>query len=1029
MPLQNYGPAPGQAMNLNHPATSPYPTQHIGSGPAAFPHPTRPRQERNFQEIDRLKSNRRAEIRRRCLELDPPIQLSTLDFMDAFNAAVQIARPLNENDWEVLKSRLLAQRDEAEQKERQMGAAAHSSQLQTEERQKFEEQRRQAQETADKIWNEIQKPSRDKAREYAEEYIKANWADGRAVNKMSSGRFAADVLMHVRRRYFETIGQEDTLLVSQSMTIPHDSPIHEIRRLKLEDMKSVYEETIRPRIDRFGREIFLCNTCETTAKRFTFDAVIQHFAAKHTSALSHGNTVVYWRADWPAEPPFHPTPDTVWNRPPEHRAILPPFGATSPAYTPAYTPYPGASWMSPLAPGQPNGIYHVQCEELVASAKRIWDALDEIRYLPNSLRLHVVLHQVSMSFSRRFTNEPTLAMFGDCVNHKPLLKPLKDISGLTCRACHTYGESSNDATEEYSLPDLLQHFQRNHVEYDARSPQAHFTRPMSMSSISNHRMDWKFDMVDLPPEPLIRGILRLPGMDQQKLEMIAEALPTYFPPPIPRIDPVPFVEEEYVPQPYRLPPAQAYSAGGHDPKASFKRPLEEDPYSYPPSLRRVVEYDPYRAEIPIEGYRTEGRPETYLGNATHGRIVYVERGHPANSHVEARPFPRPHTGSRRYPAAESMDDGTHPYLIREAIDDYTSGRQLRGQPRFREPLLVPRELRGRPVSPHRDQEGQYRADSEGLSSAEQFLNNFDTTSSRAYDDESGLVARVSSQSRLVDRGSRSHATTPARSRHAGEPLDLAPGSRRHSPHPGIPERLRSRDGSPIPPLDGAVRTPRREVFTLRNEETIIRDNDHLAPSPRLSRQASRQGGAGRSPQRRPEERPSPRGEGAVPYEYDHYADDGASMPQRGFYDHQPPSPEVRYQRIEERHPIRYIETLPNGQRRVVEELPSPTFERIEYVGPSRETYYMDRGEYLVDRPRPPPLGYRLEHEMERGVYSRPPLYEDGANYQRYDYGPRPSDQGLPPTVPHGLRNVKYEDEPYDAPEPTDPHRRTSHLPQ
>ena len=292
----------------------------------------------------------------------------------------------------------------------------------------------------------------------------------------------------------------------------------------MEDMKFVYEETIRPRIDRFGREVFLCSTCEANAKRFTFDAVIQHYAAKHTSALSHGNAVVYWRADWPAEPPFHPTPDIVWNRAPEHRPMFHGFGATSPAYTPAYTPHPGASWMSPLAPGQPNGIYHVQCEELVASAKRIWDAIDDIRHLPSSLQIYVVIHQVAMSFSRRFTNEPTLPMFSECVNYKPLLTSLRDLTGLTCRACHTYGESSGDAAVNLGLPELLQHFQTYHIEYDVKSPQSHFIRPMPASSISAHRMDWKFDMVDLPAEAVIRGIIRLPGMDQQKLEMVCRGV-------------------------------------------------------------------------------------------------------------------------------------------------------------------------------------------------------------------------------------------------------------------------------------------------------------------------------------------------------------------------------------------------------------------------------------------------------------------------------------------------------------------------
>lgn len=985
MPLPGHGIAPGQSTHFHHSLASPFPTQHVGSAPTALPAAAHPRKERNFQEIDRLKSERRAEIRRRCLELNPPIQPSTLDFMDAFNAAVQIARPLNENDWVVLRSRLLTQRGEAEQKERQNNAANLASQMETEERHKLDEERRHAQGSADRTWTEIQKPSRDKAREYADDCIKAMWADGRAVNKVTSGMFAADVLMHVRRRYYEILGQEDTLLASQSMTIPPDSPIHEIRRLKLEDMKYIYEETIRPRIDRFGREVFLCSTCETNAKRFTFDAVIQHYAAKHTSALSHGNAVVYWKADWPAEPPFHPAPDTAWNRPPEHRRIFQPFGATSPAYTPAYTPDPGASWMSPLAPGQPNGIYHVQCEELVASAKRIWDAIDDIRYLPDSLRLYVVIHQVAMSFSRRFTNEPTLPMFTECVNHKPLLQPLRDLTGLACRACHEYSESSGDTTSERGLPDLLQHFQMIHVEYDARSPHSSSTHPMSMSGISAHRLDWKFDMIDLPPESVIRGIVRLPGMNRQKLEIIAAVLPSYFPTPVPEIEPIPFTEQEYLPHQPRLPFAETQAFNSLRSKISSKRPRDEDPYSYPPSLRRVVEYDPYHPEVPsIERYPVDDGAGPYVEGPPHGRIVYVDRTYPVRRYeVETRPFPRPHAGSARYVAPEAFDDGLRPHIIHEVVDDYA--RDLRFCDHHPEPLPSPNQPRVRLHSPTRSQEDQYRPHEEGPSAAEHFLNNFGNDGTELYEGETGPDARLGSRSRLADQGSRSHVTTPAqtpaRSRQNIEPpYDHGSRSRRQSPQPELSARIRSRNESPIPPLDGTNRTPQHEGYALHADEALRRSDDNLTLSTTSGRRATARDSVQRSPMRRLERDSSPRGEGAVPYQYDHYADDNLSPPRHRVYDHPPVSPEVRYRRYEERRPMKYIEVLPNGQRRVVEELPSPTFERLEYVGSShREPYYINR-EYVVQHPPPPPHGYRVERELDGGGYTRAPHFEGARNY-------------------------------------------------
>ena len=1017
MPLPSHGIAPGQPTHYDHSLASPFPAQHVGSGPVAFSAAAHPRKERNLQEIDRLKSERRAEIRRRCRELTPPIQPSTLDFMDAFNAAVQIARPLNDNDWVVLRSRLLTQRGEAEHKERQNDAAARASQMETEERHKFDEERRHAQETADRTWIEIQKPSRDKAREYADDYIKAHWADGRAVNKVASGKFAAGVLMHVRRRYYEILSQEDTLLASQSMKIPPDSPIHEIRRLKLEDMKFVYEETIRPRIDRFGREVFLCSTCETNAKRFTFDAVIQHYAAKHTSALSHGNAVVYWKADWPAEPPFHPTPDTVWNRPPEHRPMFQPFGATSPAYTPAYTPYPGASWMSPLAPGQPNGIYHVQCEELVASAKRVWNTVDEIRYLPDSLRLYVIIHQVTMTFSRKFTNEPTLPMFSECVNHKPLLQPLRDLTGLTCRACHTYGESTGNAIEQRDLPDLLQHFQTTHIEYDVRSPH-NFARPLSLSTVAAHRMDWKFDMVNLPPEPVIKGIIRLPGMDQQKLEMIAEVLPTQFPVPLPHIDPVPLVGEEFLPHGPQLPFAGWQALGGGGPKPSSKRPLDEDSYSYPPSVRRVVEYDPYLPEVlSNERYPMHDTARSYVERAPYERIVYVDRSYPTRPHeFEARPFPRPHAGPARYAASEAFDEGARPHIIHEVVDGYAPELRFRDHPP--EPGPETERPRGRLISPIRSQEDQYRHHREEPSAAEHFLNTFDNSSIGPYEDEARPDARIGSRSRPADGGSRSHVTTPAhtpaRSRQNLErPYDHGSRSRRQSPRPGTPARLRSGNENSIPPLDCGARTPDHDDYAFHPEETVRRSHDDLvlssAPGGRGTGHHSRR----MSPMQRSDRDSPPRGEGAVPYEYDHYGDERSSMPRQPLYNLQPTSPGVHYRHYEVQRPTRYIETLPDGRRRVVEELPSPTLKRLEYVGGSdREPNYMDRRD-VMQHPPPPARGYRVEHELDRRSYTRAPRYEESRNYPQYGYVPGPSTQALPPPKPEELRNVKYEDDSYN----------------
>lgn len=48
-------------------------------------------------------------------------------------------------------------------------------------------------------------------------------------------------------------------------------------------------------------------------------------------------------------------------------------------------------------------------------------------------------------------------------------------------------------------------------------------------------MDWKEDMIELPSERIISGLIHAPGMDDEKLLMIATTFPSLFPLPLPTI--------------------------------------------------------------------------------------------------------------------------------------------------------------------------------------------------------------------------------------------------------------------------------------------------------------------------------------------------------------------------------------------------------------------------------------------------------------------------------------------------------------
>ncbi|RMZ78021.1 hypothetical protein DV737_g4081, partial [Chaetothyriales sp. CBS 132003] len=320
----------------------------VGSQTGTAP-PYRRKPDKNFHEIIRLKAERRAEIERRCLDLEPPIRASTLTYMKAFNAAVQIPMPLNDNAWEALKIRLLAQRPEAEQKEVEnvMEISSPDASLMLPSK---AEHRPIAELDADQLWDEIKKTPLEKIKVYANDYISSIWAEGKSITKATASKFAADVLIHVRRRFYETIMEEDHAMEAKQIVLPPDSLPDGSRKLKLEDM---------------------------------------------------------------------------------------------------------------------------------------------------STKLDVA------------------NVFG-----------------------------SSQKLPKYLVPELLDHFQKTHLELDARSPPRAFGRPISTSTMDAPRMDWKFDMIELPHASVIRNLMDAPGMNLQKLQVIASVLPHYFPQPLPPIDPVPLKARE-----------------------------------------------------------------------------------------------------------------------------------------------------------------------------------------------------------------------------------------------------------------------------------------------------------------------------------------------------------------------------------------------------------------------------------------------------------------------------------------------------
>lgn len=229
--------------------------------------------------------------------------------MENFQAAIQISQPLTEQAWQVLKPRLLIQRTYAEMKEKDRIEQTQLLQAENKQRRQQEVQLKETKESLDRGWASIQMPIRSKIAKFADEIIQNSWAGGKSVTKEDSPKFAADVLLYVRRRFYDEVNHESEDGTSNREISKNNQPDSaSSRMLILENMKWLFDTKIKPLTEHFQKELFLCNGCDGNFKLYGLDSVVQHYAAKHTHNLSLGNQVVHWRAEWPKQPPFHPEP-------------------------------------------------------------------------------------------------------------------------------------------------------------------------------------------------------------------------------------------------------------------------------------------------------------------------------------------------------------------------------------------------------------------------------------------------------------------------------------------------------------------------------------------------------------------------------------------------------------------------------------------------------------------------------------------------------------------------------------------------
>ncbi|KAG8675438.1 hypothetical protein FPOAC1_001417 [Fusarium poae] len=560
-------------------------------------------QKRTKEEAARLKAQRRADIERRAMLLDPPLTADVLTHIPSFQAALQLITPLDDGAWELLKPRLLAQREEAEQRAKQTSTSTQGPQGGPGKKEIEKKPSRESREVADEEWDETQGPVRTRISEYADEIIES-WNNGAKIKRKICPQFAADILLHVRKRFYAEVAKDRAALVAagkRPIVEPPEGPW--TQKLTLENMKWVFDVKVKPRTESLRKELFLCNGCPGGTgmlKFFGFEGVLQHYAAKHTTALSLGNVVVHWRAEWPEVPPFCPDPrmkeKTYYEKGPSNSqqskdiplqqaypgfqsgpptGYLPPvYGAEAPTMPPylaeprmpiphvtpygqagahAYGgPYLGQPYNDTATYGSnpqrfplemPHGSHNhpndysmpvppvsghldyepypshndingatstsmpqqTQPDTITRSTHSAWSTVGQNKKIPPPVRALSVIHHAAKTFRDTHHEPLSLGMFIDAIAKSRKLRTFRSLNGVACRACDS---------DVFHLPKLASHFKAVHEDL-----------PISQGLAS---MNWLKDMIKLPEEERLAGLVGILREDTAAYSLVEEAIPWVF---------------------------------------------------------------------------------------------------------------------------------------------------------------------------------------------------------------------------------------------------------------------------------------------------------------------------------------------------------------------------------------------------------------------------------------------------------------------------------------------------------------------
>lgn len=482
----------------------------------------------------------RADIARRCLELEPPLQPQALKHMECFRDILLITNTLTDEFWEnLLKPKILKEREAAEMQEyneshKRAIMEVQQSTMLTKSDMRLAE--RSAKKASDRHYEAVQLPLRSKLGEYASDRINGYWHQGRSLDMNGCALFAVDVLLYVRRRFDD---DKDAGILSSILepgpkaggaSSPPQKPF-----LSLELMKWVFEKKIRIYTDPITCSLFACAGCDE--HWFTFDGLVQHYAAKHTDDFSVDNSTVRWQTtEWPDEPPFHDHPEEFfttsgWTPAPIGRPQGKPHprknkGHISPAHVPLLSENPAFSGTQSIS------YSSAEIDTFASHAREVWDKLDGVNELQGILecvRVQTVINHATTRFIERFKKLPDLDLLTVVLHSRKFVSPLKATSWLLCKQCAleqvaVSGDQAPYGVRVYenprSLIDLVVHYKLFHESRGRLEGQ----------------LDWEKEIVEIAEPEAVRGLIHKPGMTDQKLALIAEALPLVFKqPPLPPV--------------------------------------------------------------------------------------------------------------------------------------------------------------------------------------------------------------------------------------------------------------------------------------------------------------------------------------------------------------------------------------------------------------------------------------------------------------------------------------------------------------